>query len=72
MLTVKHLCGHTQDTRVDEWAVRLVEKELRTQEQADRFVKEQVAWLSGHVCPYCYCAAQGIEPNPHPVPEEAR
>lgn len=69
MITVKHTCGHTQETNLDRLARMSVEKNLKTQEQADQFVKEQIDWLESYPCPRCYCAARGIEPNPHPTPE---
>jgi hypothetical protein len=60
MLTVKHMCGHDQATNVDRLAAMAVQSGLRTQEEADQFVKDQVDWLRGHPCPECYRRAKGL------------
>ena len=33
MITITHICGHTESTRVDEWAQRAVDAGRRTPEQ---------------------------------------
>ena len=50
MITVKHTCGHTQGTNLD----RLAKGAPKLGKSEEQFLKEQVEWLEGHVCPGCY------------------
>lgn len=61
MLVVNHTCGHQQGTNLDRLVEQVVAKGIKTKEEGERFIKDQIAWLEGHVCPQCYRKARGFE-----------
>ncbi len=66
MITITHICGHTQPVFWDEKFIS--EIILRTLHKTkEQFIQEQCSFLESNLCPGCYCAAKEKDPNLKPV-----
>jgi 3-methyladenine DNA glycosylase AlkD len=63
MIIITHTCGHTQETKLDRYG-DMIHKLGKDKEQ---FIKEQVEWLSGNLCPECYQTAKDRNPLLKPI-----
>jgi len=60
MLTVVHLCGHSQNVNsLEVRAKSAVEKGIHTKEWAENFLKEQTDFLKRNLCPGCFSEFDG-------------
>lgn len=60
MMTVTHVCGHTQGVTYDEYPE---EKILRLGKSKAQFVREQTEFLEKNLCPLCFNIEKERNPN---------